>query len=110
MARYLGPKLKLSRRGERIFSQEWRKAVDSKCKIDNAPGQHGAKRTALGLCRPIERKQKVRRFECLRSNSETITKRPTDRENTGRIYWSSSNHDWIMLFIEWVWFDSGRGE
>ena len=45
MARYLGPKLKLSRReGTDLFLKSGVKPIDSKCKIDNAPGQHGARR------------------------------------------------------------------
>ena len=42
MARYLGPKLKLSRReGTDLFLKSGVRAIDSKCKIDTAPGQHG---------------------------------------------------------------------
>ena len=41
MARYLGPKLKLSRReGTDLFLKSGVRAIDSKCKIDTAPGQH----------------------------------------------------------------------
>ena len=39
MARYLGPKLKLSRReGTDLFLKSGVRAIDSKCKIDTAPG------------------------------------------------------------------------
>ena len=42
MARYLGPKLKLSRReGTDLFLKSGVRPIESKCKIDNAPGQHG---------------------------------------------------------------------
>lgn len=42
MARYLGPKLKLSRReGTDLFLKSGVRAIDSKCKINTAPGQHG---------------------------------------------------------------------
>lgn len=45
MARYLGPKLKLSRReGTDLFLKSGVRAIDSKCKIDTAPGQHGARK------------------------------------------------------------------
>ena len=48
MARYLGPKLKLSRReGTDLFLKSGVRAIDSKCKIDTAPGQHGARRGRL---------------------------------------------------------------
>ena len=41
MARYLGPKLKLSRReGTDLFLKSGVRAIDSKCKIDTVPGQH----------------------------------------------------------------------
>jgi len=64
MARYLGPKLKLSRReGTDLFLKSGVRAIDSKCKLTTAPGQHGARGT-----RPTEygiqlrEKQKVRRI------------------------------------------------
>lgn len=64
MARYLGPKLKLSRReGTDLFLKSGVRAVDTKCKIDNAPGQHGARRGRLsdyGV--QLREKQKVRRM------------------------------------------------
>ena len=45
MARYLGPKLKLSRReGTDLFLKSGVRAIESKCKIDTAPGQHGARK------------------------------------------------------------------
>lgn len=64
MARYLGPKLKLSRReGTDLFLKSGVRAIDSKCKIDTAPGQHGARRGRLsdyGI--QLREKQKVRRM------------------------------------------------
>jgi|TARA_Y100000034_G_C6810289_1_gene364091 small subunit ribosomal protein S4 len=64
MARYLGPKLKLSRReGTDLFLKSGVRAIDSKCKIDTAPGQHGARKPRLsdyGL--QLREKQKVRRI------------------------------------------------
>ena len=64
MARYLGPKLKLSRReGTDLFLKSGVRAIDSKCKIDQAPGQHGARRGRLsdyGV--QLREKQKVRRM------------------------------------------------
>lgn len=42
MARYTGAKLKLSRReGTDLFLKSARRALDSKCKADTKPGQHG---------------------------------------------------------------------
>ena len=64
MARYLGPKLKLSRReGTDLFLKSGVRAIESKCKIDTAPGQHGARRGRLsdyGV--QLREKQKVRRI------------------------------------------------
>ena len=64
MARYLGPKLKLSRReGTDLFLKSGVRAIDSKCKIDTAPGQHGARKPRLsdyGV--QLREKQKGRRI------------------------------------------------
>ncbi|WP_026959581.1 MULTISPECIES: 30S ribosomal protein S4 [Aliagarivorans] len=64
MARYLGPKLKLSRReGTDLFLKSGVRAIDSKCKLETAPGQHGARKPRLsdyGL--QLREKQKVRRL------------------------------------------------
>ncbi|MEO5784030.1 MAG: 30S ribosomal protein S4, partial [Casimicrobiaceae bacterium] len=44
MARYLGPKCKLARReGTDLFLKSARRSLDSKCKLDTKPGQHGVK-------------------------------------------------------------------
>lgn len=64
MARYIGPKCKLARReGSDLYLKSARRSIDSKCKIDTAPGQHGAKRGRLsdyGL--QLREKQKIRRI------------------------------------------------
>lgn len=64
MARYLGPKLKQSRReGTDLFLKSGVRAIDSKCKIDQLPGQHGARKLRLsdyGV--QLREKQKVRRI------------------------------------------------
>jgi len=45
MARYIGPKCKLARReGTDLFLKSGVRSIDSKCKIDQLPGQHGAGR------------------------------------------------------------------
>ena len=64
MARYLGPKLKLSRReGTDLFLKSGVRAIESKCKIDNAPGQHGIRRGRLSdYAVQLREKQKVRRL------------------------------------------------
>lgn len=64
MARYLGPKLKLSRReGTDLFLKSGVRAIDTKCKIEQPPGQHGARKPRLsdyGV--QLREKQKVRRI------------------------------------------------
>ena len=64
MARYLGPKCKLSRReGTDLFLKSSVRPLESKCRIESAPGQHGAKRNRLsdyGI--QLREKQKLRRM------------------------------------------------
>src|SRR5210317_1485758 len=64
MARYIGPKCKLSRReGTDLFLKSGVRALDSKCKAETVPGVHGARRGRLsdyGL--QLREKQKVRRM------------------------------------------------
>jgi small subunit ribosomal protein S4 len=65
MARYIGPKCKLSRReGTDLFLKSGVKPLDSKCKLDTPPGQtQGARRSRLsdyGL--QLREKQKLRRM------------------------------------------------
>lgn len=64
MARYIGPKLKLSRReGTDLFLKSGVRPIDSKCKIDHAPGQHGVRRGRLSdYAVQLREKQKVRRI------------------------------------------------
>lgn len=63
MARYIGPKCKLSRReGTDLFLKSGVRALDSKCKVETVPGVHGARRSRLsdyGV--QLREKQKVRR-------------------------------------------------
>ncbi len=65
MARYTGPKLKLSRReGTDLFLKSARRALDTKCKADSKPGQHGrisgARMSDYGV--QLREKQKVKRM------------------------------------------------
>ncbi|MCH8256926.1 MAG: 30S ribosomal protein S4 [Proteobacteria bacterium] len=64
MARYLGPKLKLSRReGTDLFLKSGVRPLESKCRADTIPGQHGQRRTRLtDYAVQLREKQKVRRF------------------------------------------------
>jgi small subunit ribosomal protein S4 len=65
VARYLGPKAKLSRReGTDLFLKSARRSLDSKCKLDSKPGQHGrtsgARTSDFG--NQLREKQKVKRM------------------------------------------------
>lgn len=64
MARYIGPKCKLARReGTDLSLKSGAKALDAKCNLQTAPGQHGARRGRLsdyGL--QLREKQKVKRI------------------------------------------------
>lgn len=64
MARYLGPTCKLARReGTDLYLKSGVRPIESKCKIDNVPGQHGARRTRLSdYAVQLREKQKVRRI------------------------------------------------
>ena len=65
MARYIGPKAKLSRReGTDLFLKSARRSLDSKCKLDVKPGQHGAKSGARtsDYGNQLREKQKVKRM------------------------------------------------
>ena len=64
MARYTGPKLKLSRReGTDLFLKSGVRSIDSKCKAETPPGQHGARRVRLSdYAIQLREKQKVRRL------------------------------------------------
>ncbi len=64
MARYIGPKLKLARReGTDLYHKSGVRSIESKCKLETPPGQHGQTRGRLsdyGL--QLREKQKVRRI------------------------------------------------
>ena len=64
MARYIGPKCKLSRReGTDLFLKARGKSLESKCKLDQQPGQHGSKRGRLSdYAIQLREKQKMRRI------------------------------------------------
>ena len=65
MARHTGAKLKLSRReGTDLFLKSARRALDTKCKADSKPGQHGrisgTRMSDYGV--QLREKQKVKRM------------------------------------------------
>lgn len=64
MARYLGPKCKLSRReGCDLLNKSSVRDIKSKCKFEKLPGQHGDKKPRLkGYGVQLREKQKIKRF------------------------------------------------
>jgi len=66
MARYLGPKCKLSRReGTDLMLKSRARSLDSKCKAETPPGQHGNNRRrarASDYALQLREKQKLRRI------------------------------------------------
>jgi len=65
LARYIGPKCKLSRReGTDLFLKSARRSLESKCKIESKPGQHGrtsgARTSDYGT--QLREKQKLKRM------------------------------------------------
>ena len=90
MARYIGPKAKLSRReGTDLFLKSARRSLDSKCKLDSKPGQHGrisgARTSDFGL--QLREKQKVKRMygvlerQFRRYYAEAVRRRGNTGEN-----------------------------
>jgi small subunit ribosomal protein S4 len=65
VARYIGPKCKLARReGTDLFLKSARRSLDSKCKLDVKPGQHGQK-SGMRMSdygNQLREKQKLRRI------------------------------------------------
>ena len=65
MARYTGPKCRLSRReGADLLLKSRARSLDSKCKLDTPPGQHGARRQRRmsDYALQLREKQKLRRI------------------------------------------------
>ena len=90
MARYTGPKAKLSRReGTDLFLKSARRSLDSKCKLDSKPGQHGrtsgSRPSDYGL--QLREKQKVKRIYGIleRQFRRYIAEAERRRGNTGEM-------------------------
>ena len=67
MARYLGPKCKLSRReGTDLFLKSRARPLESKCQIDKLPGIQGSRPKRLSdYAVQLREKQKLRRIYCV---------------------------------------------
>lgn len=63
MARYLGPTCKLSRReGTDLLLKSGVRSIESKCKLDTPPGQHGQKGRLSDYGVQLRMKQHIRRY------------------------------------------------
>ena len=64
MARYIGPTCKLARRaGTDLLLKSRGRALDSKCKLDTPPGQHGARKQRLSdYALQLREKQKLKQM------------------------------------------------
>ena len=90
MARYIGPTCKLARReGADLGLKSPARALDSKCKLEQKPGQHGATMTRKGklsdYATQLREKQKVKRIYGLleRQFRSYYTKASRKKGNTG---------------------------
>ena len=88
MARYIGPKCKLSRReGADLSLKSPARAIDSKCKLEQKPGQHGAARKGKmsDYAVQLREKQKVKRIYGLleRQFRSYYSKASRKKGNTG---------------------------
>jgi len=88
MARYIGPTCKLARReGADLSLKSPARAVDSKCKLEQKPGQHGAARKGKlsDYAVQLREKQKVKRIYGLleRQFRSYYTKASRKKGNTG---------------------------
>ncbi len=90
MARYTGPTCKLARReGADLGLKSPARALDSKCKLEQKPGQHGATVTRKGklsdYATQLREKQKVKRIYGLleRQFRNYYKKASTKKGNTG---------------------------
>ena len=90
MARYIGPTCKLARReGADLSLKSPARALDSKCKLEQKPGQHGATNTRKGklsdYATQLREKQKVKRMYGLleRQVRNYYKKASTKKGNTG---------------------------
>ncbi|HEY5700955.1 MAG TPA: 30S ribosomal protein S4 [Gammaproteobacteria bacterium] len=84
MARYTGPTCRLSRReGTDLMLKSRARSLDSKCKLDTPPGQHGARRARRmsDYALQLREKQKLRRiYGVLERQFRTYYKRAAQKK------------------------------
>ena len=107
MARYIGPKAKLSRReGTDLFLKSARRSLDSKCKLDVKPGQHGVKSGARtsDYGNQLREKQKVKRMYGILERQFRRYFAEADRRkgNTGETLLRCWNPAWTTSATAWA--------
>ena len=110
MARYTGPKCKLARReGTDLFLKSARRSLDSKCKLDTKPGQHGVKSGARtsDYGTQLREKQKLRRIYGVleRQFRRYFAEATKGKARRVRTCCSSSSRAWTTSSTAW---DSAR--
>lgn len=107
MARYIGPTCKLARReGADLSLKSPARALDSKCKLEQKPGQHGAARKGKlsDYATQLREKQKVKRIYGLleRQFRNYYKKASTKKGNTARTCCSCWKPVWTTSAIAWA--------
>jgi small subunit ribosomal protein S4 len=107
VARYLGPKAKLSRReGTDLFLKSARRAIGDKAKFDSKPGQHGrtsgSRTSDFGL--QLREKQKVKRMYGVleRQFRRYFAEAERRRGNTGANLLSCWSRGWTTSSTAWA--------
>src|SRR3546814_2752703 len=97
MARYIGPTCKLARReGADLSLKSPTRALDSKCKLEQKPGQHGATNTRRGklsdYATQLRERQKVKRIYGLLEHQRS-------EENTSELQ-SQMRQSYAVFFLK----------
>lgn len=90
MATYKGPKCKISRReGTDLFLKSPKRSIESKCKLECKPGQHGriSGIRSSNYCLQLREKQKLKRTYGILEKQfyKYIVHAEKKKKNTGRI-------------------------
>ena len=103
MARYIGPKCRLARReGVDLELKSGIRPTESKCNMNSAPGQHGARRGRLSdYGNQLREKQKLKRiYGVLERQFRNYYKKASQKKvRTCCSFW---NNALITLSIVWV--------
>ena len=108
MARYIGPTCKLARReGADLSLKSPARAIDSKCKLEQKPGQHGAAGTKKGRLSDygvqLREKQKVKRiYGLLERQFRTYYHKASGQKGNTRTSCACWSRAWTTSSTAWV--------